>query len=113
MAVTNNMEVTLVEQSQSQKEVTVNEAFARFDAILNTAAIGKDWTAPPGSPANGDVYIIGASATGDWAGHDGEIAYFDQVWKFITPKEGCLMWAADQTALFVYSGSVWNLLVDI
>ncbi|NIP67909.1 MAG: DUF2793 domain-containing protein, partial [Planctomycetales bacterium] len=36
--------------------------------------IDKDLTAPPGSPSNGDRYIIPTGATGAWAGHETEIA---------------------------------------
>ena len=31
-------------------------------------------TAPPGSPSTGDAYVIGASATGAWTGHDKKLA---------------------------------------
>ena len=35
MATTPNMSVTLLESSQSQKEITVNEALYRFDALVS------------------------------------------------------------------------------
>ena len=58
MVTTKNIGITLVEQAQAQKEVTVNEALKRMDAILNRGAIDKDLTSPPGSPAEGDLYIV-------------------------------------------------------
>ena len=42
--------------------------------------IDADLSAPPGSPSEGDRYIVGPSATGDWSGHDGEIADRHPVW---------------------------------
>ncbi len=35
MTTTNNLGVTLLEQSQSQKEVTINEALTTFDALVS------------------------------------------------------------------------------
>ncbi len=107
MATTPHLTLTLVEQAQAQKEVTVNEALKRLDAILNTGAKDKDLTAPPGAPAAGDVYLVAASATGAWAGHDKEIAYYDQTWKFIAPKQGVTLWVNDEDLLYRYDGAAW------
>ena len=107
MATTPHLGLTLVEQAQAQKEVTVNHAFHRIDALLNTGVIDKDFAAPPASPAEGDVYIIAASPTGDWAGHAGHIAYFQQIWRFIIPQEGASIWVRDEDATYVFNGSTW------
>ncbi len=109
MAVTSHVGLTLVEQAQAQKEVTVNEALKRLDALLNGGALDKDLATPPGSPAEGDVYIVAASATDDWAGEEDAIAYFDQVWRFITPREGMALWVADEDQTYVYDGSGWSV----
>lgn len=107
MTTTNNLALTLVEASQAQKEVTVNEALSRIDAVLNTGVKDKDLSTPPGSPAEGDVYIVGASATGDWASHEDELAYFNQVWRFIAPKEGLTLWVGDEEKHYTYDGTNW------
>lgn len=109
MANTTNLNIALVAQNQSQKEVTVNEALKAIDAILNTGVIDKDLSTPPGSPTAGDVYIVGASATDDWATHEDDIAYFDGVWRFITPKEGFMFWVRDEDAIYAWDGSAWAL----
>ena len=107
MTITAHLGITLLEAAQAQKEMTVNEALARIDAVLNGGAIDKDLASPPGSPAAGDVYIVAASPTGDWAGKAGQVAYFDQIWRFIVPREGLMLWVADEDAHYVYSGSAW------
>lgn len=107
MTNTAHLALTLVETSQAQKEVTVNTALARIDAVLNTGAKDKDLATPPGSPAAGDVYIIAASPTGDWAGKAGQVAYFDQIWRFVTPREGLTLWVNDEDAFYAYNGSAW------
>lgn len=107
MTTTSHLGITLVEQSQAQKEVTVNTALVRMDALLNTGALDKDLSTPPGSPTAGDVYIVGSSPTGDWATHAKHIAYFDQIWRFITPREGMTLWVNDENLLYSFDGSAW------
>ena len=85
----------------------MNTAFTRVDAILNRGAVDKDLATPPGSPSSGDVYIVASSATGDWAGEDDSIAYYDQSWKFITPNEGMTLWVNDEDHLYSYDGTSW------
>lgn len=110
MAQTPHVGITLLEQSQAQKEITVNEAFARIDALLNSGVIDRDLAAPPSSPAAGDVYIVAASPTGAWSGKAGQIAYFDQVWRFVVPRTGILLWVNDESKHVVYNGSIWQIL---
>lgn len=110
MATTPNTGVTLLEQSQAQKEITINEALMRIDTLLAGGAIDKDLATPPGSPTAGDVYIVAASGTGAWSGKSGKVAYYDQGWKFIDPKEGMLLWLKDEDQLYYYSGSSWMVL---
>lgn len=107
MATTTNIGITLVEQSQAQKEVTVNQALVRIDALLNTGAVSLGDNTPPGSPAAGDLYIVGASPTGDWSGHDNEIAYYDQIWRFVVPQEGMSLWVCDEDLTYSFDGSDW------
>ncbi len=109
MATTPHLGITLVEQAQAQKEVTVNMALARIDAVLNNGAKSKAVTTPPGSPAAGDVYIVAALPTGAWAGQAGNIAYFDTVWRFITPREGITLWVNDEDLSYSFDGAAWVL----
>lgn len=112
MATTDNLSITLVEQSQSQKEVTVNAALVALDALINTGIIDKDLDTPPGSPASGDLYIVASGGTGDWTGHDTQIAWFNQIWQFITPAEGLTFWVNDENALYSFNGSAWVKVVE-
>ncbi len=108
MATSNHLGITLLEQSQAQKDVTANEAFARVDAVLNTGFIDHTLATPPVSPSEGDVYIVAATGTGDWAGQDDNVAYFDGgVWRFIVPGEGLRLWSAPEDRDYIYDGSAW------
>lgn len=77
--------------------------------------IDKDLTAPPGGESEGDRYIVGPSATGDWSGHDGEIAWMDDsaTWHFDAPVAGWLTWVIDEAEAYKYTGSAWEVFADI
>jgi len=108
MANTENLNLPVVAASQAQKHVTVNDSLYALDAIVQLAVIDKDLTSPPGSPTVGDRYIVGSSATGDWAGEDGNIAaYQNSAWEFYTPQEGWFAYAKDEAIVYKYDGSNW------
>lgn len=107
MTITSHINITLLEQGQAQKEITVNEALQKIDAILNIGAVSIGDTTPPVSPSNGDVYIVGNSATGDWSGYDNNIAYFETIWKFISPNEGMSLWVNDEDKIYSWDNSAW------
>jgi len=70
----------------------------------------KDLTAPPGSPAKGDRYIIGSVATGAWATHDGQITYYDGAsWVFLTMFEGVACWVEDENKVYEHNGTSWAM----
>lgn len=71
----------------------------------------KDLTSPPGSPAKGDRYIIGTSATGGWAGHDLEVTYYTgSAWVFIAKEEGQIAWVRDENLFYYFNGTAWAAL---
>ena len=110
MATTSHLGITLIEQSQAQKEITANAAFATIDAVLNTGALDKDLSTPPGSPSEGDVYIVSGSATDAWLSHENDVAYYlNGAWEFISPREGMLLWLNDEDALYVWDATAWVL----
>lgn len=97
-----------IKASQSQKEVTHSQALNILDAMVQPVVEDRDLTAPPGSPAEGDIYIVAASATGDWAGHDGKLAhYVGGAWAFYAPATGWRVWLKDEAQEARYDGSAW------
>lgn len=107
MANSTNIAAPFVAANQAQKEVTVNTAIATIDAILNRGAIDRALDTPPGSPAAGDLYIVGSSPTGDWSANAGDIAYYQTTWKFISPNEGMTLWVNDEDLSYTWDGSDW------
>lgn len=114
MADTNRLVLPLLAAAQAQKHVTVNEALKLLDAIVQAGVIDKDLTSPPGAPSEGDIYIVGGSATGDWNGQDDDLAiYQDGAWVFVTPLNGWIAWVNDETTLYVFNSGSWQSLSGI
>ena len=93
---------------------------AKIINYVDQFSVGLDWqdsvldkelNAPPGSPSNGDRYLVSypaAAATGDWAGHDNEIAeYNGSSWDFTAVSEGMAMWIEDEDTVYTYNGTEW------
>lgn len=96
--------------AQAQKHVTVNESLRRLDALVQMAAVSRTITAEPGTPLDGDIYILPDAASGDaWDGQgEGVLAcYRDGEWAFIAPETGWRAYVADEAALFVFDGENW------
>jgi hypothetical protein len=84
-----------------------------LDTLVQPKILDKDLTAPPGSPTDGATYIVGASATGAWAGHDKSIARWSAIpaaWEFYPPKNGWLVYAVDESVNYQYNGTNWIVL---
>jgi hypothetical protein len=78
----------LLFMGQAQKELFVNEALARLDALLHCAIEGEA-SDPPVAPENGLIWLVAAPATGAWAGHEGELACRHAGnWLFAAPRDG-------------------------
>ena len=93
----------------------MNRNLRVLDALINLRVEDRDATSPP-SATPGHVYIVGPSATGDWAGHDGKLAIWcdgDDLspaeWAFVAPKNGWRAYVIDEDAFYQVVGSAWVL----
>lgn len=109
MTTTTQLALTHLVEGQASAEVTINDALNKLDATVQLAVKDRDLTAPPGSPTEGDRYIPAATATGDWAGHEGKIAVYLSGWVFITPKTGWQAHVEDEDQQLHYDGAEWTL----
>lgn len=91
----------------------MEENLALIDALLQCGVIDRDLSTPPGSPANGDSYIVGASPTGAWSSKANQIAVWNTVnaaWAFYAPKEGWRCFVKDEDEYVSYlDTSSWKL----
>ncbi len=108
---TPNLDLTPLAAAQSQKHVTVNEAFARLDAATQLAVKDRTRTTPPQSSEDGDRHLIADDASGAWLSHEDDIAAWDaaaQNWIFLTPRDGWQVWVTDEQKMLRYDGAVWK-----
>lgn len=106
------LSIVEIVESQASKYVTHNTALRQLEGQL-IRALDRDLTAPPGSPANGDTYIVATGGSGAWAGKDKYIAHwFGGAWSTYAPKEGHRLWLNDEDIEVVYDGTNWVSLAD-
>jgi hypothetical protein len=74
MSTSTNNHIPYVPQNTLDPAAGLNDAINVIDALLNTRVTSMDLTVPPSSPADGEMYIAGSGATGDWSGHDNAFA---------------------------------------
>ena len=69
--------------------VTFNELARILDALVQPVVQEEATNTPPGTPNEGDMYIVGSSPTDDFVGHAGELAvYYNSTWEFFTVFDG-------------------------
>ena len=111
MSSTPHLALPLLAAAQARKHVTHNEALASLDALVHLAVKERDRSLAPGSPAEGDRYLIGAGATGAFAGHDDHIALFDLgIWRFFPPGPGWRAYVEAEDRIVVFDGAQWHEL---
>ena len=99
-------------EAQASKYVTHNTALRQIEAFT-IRVLDRNSSGPPGSPSDGDAYIVD-SATGNWSSFSVNdiAAYIGSTWYAVTPKEGMRVWVNDEDSLYVYYSSAWNVLAS-
>lgn len=89
-----------------------------IQALAQLNVISYSVTAPPGSPSDGDTYLVPAGATGAWTGHDQSVAYWtlhdlanpSGVWEFYVPRTGWFAYDNADGNFYRFDGAVWVAL---
>jgi hypothetical protein len=91
------------------------QAWARdVDAMLENgfgvSVLTRSLSTPPGSPATGARYIVGAGPSGSWSTFvAGDIAEYDgAAWSNRTPATGNLAYVVDEALVLVWATSAWS-----
>lgn len=96
--------------AQATPETTVNEIVRYLEQGASLFIVkDQDIDDPPGSPADGDAYIVAtASPSGAWTGWGGRLAfYMNSAWEDVTPIEGTFAYVQDENELYRYDGAAW------
>lgn len=108
MTSTTTLGLPLLQPSQAQKHVTVNEALTLIDALAQLTLVSRAVSDPPAMPTEGSVYSVPAGAVNGWSGADGQLAVFlNGGWAFVAPKPGWRAWIADEGAAAQFDGQDW------
>jgi len=125
MTTTADLGLPELAQAQAFPEITFNETIVLLQTLAASGVIDKDLTAPPGSPTEGDAYLINtASPTGAWALYPFCIAvYWGNAWRFIpgvddagTPlamgsrQQGLRVWVRDENVSYVWRNTAGSPL---
>ncbi len=86
---TANLDLPLLQASQAQKHVTVNEALSLLDGLSRLRLVSTTLAVPPASPVDGEAFAVPAGASDAWAGQAGRLAIAaNGGWRFVTPQIG-------------------------
>lgn len=79
---------------------------------FHLSVLSAAFNSPPGSPADGDAYIVAASPTGAWSGRANQIAVYvggsPGNWVFATPRNGWRSFNEATNSSFIFNENVWT-----
>lgn len=76
---------------------------------MQTNVKSRALATPPGSPANGERWIVPSGATGVWAGQAGRIAHWNvNAWAFYVPLTGWRTHVEDERLTVVWTDGLWR-----
>jgi hypothetical protein len=108
MAVTPRHELLTMDSTTGDPTGTFSESMRRLDARVGTS-VEAVLSTPPGSPVEGQMWLLGTTPTGAWAGHGNEIAYRTSTgWYYIEPFEGWTLYNKTTNSLQTYDGAFWT-----
>lgn len=109
MTQTTHLALPFIEAAQAQKHVTHNEGLQLLDVLVQLSVSARNQGAPPVSPSEGQRFLVGAGATGAFAGKDLQIATFlAGAWTFLVPQAGWRVYVEAEQVLLVYDGAAWG-----
>ncbi len=102
--------------SEAYIQGLIDTSIAVLKDYVDSMVQGLDWQTsvideldtPPGTPNEGDRYLVIATATGDWVEHEGDIAEWNGAsWDFTTPNKGFAVYVEDIGKQKNYNGTAW------
>jgi len=100
-----------------EPETQYNKTLTVLDTLIGRQVTNRTTTAPPGSPSDGDMYIVAATATGAWASHEGELAIWladSSEWYFVPVKTGFIIYDEGNNDYYYWSpnsGGSWQRFI--
>lgn len=99
----------LASDSQAGAAITVNDATRALEYFTQCGVKDRDLLTPPGSPADGDAYMMPAAGTLllGWSGFSNKdlVLYLSGAWVRFSPKNRMLVWVDDEKRYLRYNSS--------
>jgi hypothetical protein len=109
---TARLRLPLLFTGQAQKEVFVNEAHVILDALVH-GAIEAESDVSPADPQDGDCWLVAPTATGEWSGHEAQLACRQAgQWIYISPQDGMRVFDRSRGQELFYSQG-WIIIAPI
>jgi hypothetical protein len=119
MTTSTKLGIPYLANQQATPEIYHNEALYMLEAMLRGVITRTN--APPGSPVDGDSYLITAVASGAWTGWENHVAIWaSNAWRFVpgfdtdgaviaigATQEGMRVYVNDENTFYVWSGAAW------
>ena len=96
--------------SQAQKHVTLNQAMAALDGLIQTAVLSRVLAVQPSAPTDGQMWMLPAAASGAaWAGAPiGTVMRFEAgAWAALPVVVGQTVFVRDEKKLLTFMGDSW------
>lgn len=106
---TNYFDIKLLKYNQVQKEIIVNEALMKIDALISRCA--KSFISSIDELMNeNDIYIVAENPTGECSNKAHHIMYYANGWRYVNPKKGLIFWIDAYQSNFIFDGNTWRLM---
>lgn len=101
--------LTELASNQNNKYITHNQALKQIERLCGAPIIDIE-SDPPASPSLGDFYAIEPTATGVWAGLEGNLTVWNgSGWEFTPAVIGTVVWGKLINNFVVWDGTNWIL----
>lgn len=108
MSETTSFKLPLLQPSQAQKHVTVNEALVRLDGMAQITLLSRAVVTPPAAFSDGDCYAVPTGGSDGWSGQDGKLALASNGgWIFVDPRDGWTAWLVDEHKRVQFVSGDW------
>jgi len=89
-----------------------------LQTLVMPNVINMTTSAAPGSPTNGDTYVVASAGSGAWVGKTNYVAYWSTdnpsapsgEWEFYQPKQGWIVANQADNTQYIYNGSTWSAI---
>ena len=109
---TTNFNITLLQQNQSMKELTINEIVEKIAAFMNKVA-QETVTKLPEQVQHGDLFLIADNPEEQLLKHANHLAIFvNDTWHFSPPHEGLIIFNFGIGKFLVFRKGAWEKLTE-